>query len=309
MSKILVAILVSVLFSIFGCKKSESSKEAPVEINMNPLQAAFDEKELGKPLDWNTLSGSDKAFLSALEDKDAAKAKAALAAGAKADLDCGHGCTALMLAAATGDAELVAAVKKAGVKATPDAEPYLEILNFAENAKRPEFKAALDEIEKLSGRKPAPGERAGLYKLELNQEAAKAFLQEHHARLLKNGCFVFQYERSFGIGGKPDELWILPTKDKFAVMAFTGVDGINYEIDNFLVIRWMKRLDRDHPFLLTGCGRDFLEGRFTEKLTDAAALAKKMYAFCPDIVDQGTESVDALAEEIQKVNGFFFWWD
>jgi hypothetical protein len=87
------------------------------------------------------------------------------------------------------------------------------------------------------------------------------------------------------------------------------VDGINYDIDNHLVIRWMKRLDRDQPFLMTGCGRDFLSGRFVSKLPDADAMAKRMYAFCPDIVDQGTGSVEALAKELRKTNELYFWWD
>jgi hypothetical protein len=232
-----------------------------------------------------------------------------LAAGAKADLDCGHGCNALMLAAASGDSELVAAVRRAGVKETPDAAPYLEILKFAQNAEGLKYKAALAEIASLTGQKPAPEKRVGVYRLAMKAEPAKAFLDKNHARLLNEGCYVFLNEQHFGIGGEPDVLWILPTDDKFAVMAFTGVDGINYGLDNHLVIRWMKQLEKGQPYLLTGCGQDFMSGRFIGSLADADAMAKRMYAFCPDIVDQGTGSVEALAKELRDRNELYFWWD
>ena len=300
---------VLLVLGVFGCERHPTPVQTSDDQDVDPLKAAFEESELGGPVDFNSLSEVNSAFLLALLDRDAAAAKAALAAGADGNLDCGHGCTTLMLAAATGDEELVGAVKKAGAEETPDAQPYLEILNFAGNAERPEYQAALKEIARLSGKKPMPQELAGTYKLELDAEAARTFLDKHHAPLLDNGCYVFLYEQHFALGGRSDVLWILPTSDKYVVMAFTGVNGINYGIDNYLVIRWMKRLERDHPFVLTGCGFDFLSGRFETKLPDPAAMARRMYAFCPDIVDQGTGSVEALAKELRRTNELYFWWD
>lgn len=34
-----------------------------------------------------------------------------------------------------------------------------------------------------------------------------------------------------------------------------------------------------------------------------------MYALCADIVDQGTESIEALAAQLLVSNSWFFWWD
>lgn len=41
----------------------------------------------------------------------------------------------------------------------------------------------------------------------------------------------------------------------------------------------------------------------------ALALAKQQYLYCPDIVDQGTESIVGLAAELLKCPYWFFWWD
>ncbi|MGQ0423169.1 DUF4253 domain-containing protein, partial [Bacillus sp. HC-Mk] len=39
------------------------------------------------------------------------------------------------------------------------------------------------------------------------------------------------------------------------------------------------------------------------------SFAQEMYEFCPDIVEQGTESIEELVEEIKKTKKLFLWWD
>ena len=41
----------------------------------------------------------------------------------------------------------------------------------------------------------------------------------------------------------------------------------------------------------------------------ALELAMEQYAFCPDIVDQGYESVGRLADTLAKSSKWYFWWD
>lgn len=58
--------------------------------------------------------------------------------------------------------------------------------------------------------------------------------------------------------------------------------------------------------------RDVVEMQVARPPTtrDAAmALADEQYAYCNDIVDQGTESISALAAELIDAPFWFFWWD
>jgi hypothetical protein len=41
----------------------------------------------------------------------------------------------------------------------------------------------------------------------------------------------------------------------------------------------------------------------------ALALAKEQYLYCADIVDQGTDSIDALAAQLLDGERWYFWWD
>lgn len=42
---------------------------------------------------------------------------------------------------------------------------------------------------------------------------------------------------------------------------------------------------------------------------DAIKLAEEQFLYCPDIVEQGTETIDALASSLLNNKTWFFWWD
>ena len=88
-----------------------------------------------------------------------------------------------------------------------------------------------------------------------------------------------------------------------------GTNGWNYGIGPDSIVAWLRALERDHAFVLTGMGFDWVEGRFPSAIGDADALARRFYAFCPDVVDQGTETADALARELGASHRLYCWWD
>lgn len=44
-------------------------------------------------------------------------------------------------------------------------------------------------------------------------------------------------------------------------------------------------------------------------LEEAKKLAKEQYIYCPDIVDQGVETISNLTATLQDVGTWYFWWD
>ena len=59
-----------------------------------------------------------------------------------------------------------------------------------------------------------------------------------------------------------------------------------------------------------GRGHDEIDGRFLGKVKDPQRLARRMYRFCPDIVDQGVGTVAALAKSLKEDKPqLYFWWD
>ena len=147
----------------------------------------------------------------------------------------------------------------------------------------------------------------GCVAVQVPSETADNILKEHHRAFLDRGCYLLKSERGFTTG--KDQLTLLPTTKRTEVLAAFQTNGANCEIYTHDVIQWLDELEKTQPFLLTGAGFDWCEGTFTKPLVDSKKLAKKMYEFCPDIVDQGTGDVSRLALELKKTQRFFFWWD
>jgi hypothetical protein len=187
--------------------------------------------------------------------------------------------------------------------------------DFTAAAKDPRFQAAVQEASALLGAPPQPlrsegeGDQVkGGVSFDVPQQKLEAVLFRAHANFLAKGFYLFRCDQNFGIGGKPDKAALLPTTDKYAIMAAMETNGDNYEIGTAGVIAWMKELEVEQPYVLTGIGFDYMEGNFTAPVKDPPGLARRMYQFCPDIVEQGVATVGALANELE--NGkLYFWWD
>ena len=185
------------------------------------------------------------------------------------------------------------------VSAEPAPKP-----DFSIAVKSAKFLAAMGELEKLCGTKRQPmAEVNGGFTLHV--ESGREFdLDTVQRDFLKKGAYVFSpdsnFERSLGI---------LPTTDKYDVLLAMQTNGQNYDLMPQDVVAWLRKLEGEQPFAITSAGFDFLGGKFLSKIAKPAELAKQMYEFCPDIVDQGAGDVKALAAELRKSGTLYFWWD
>jgi hypothetical protein len=72
----------------------------------------------------------------------------------------------------------------------------------------------------------------------------------------------------------------------------------------------LKQLETEQPFVVTEAGLDYVGGKFLQRVDDPRQLAERMFAFCPDIVDQGVGSVSNLEKELAKPSPqLYLWWD
>lgn len=193
-----------------------------------------------------------------------------------------------------------------------DPEVYLlpsSPVDFSERSRNPEFQNSLGLLSNELGLRFSPLDGiAGAYQASASYSSVEQNLLQWHQTALKHGAFLIRVDCNFGISDQPDVLAVLPTTDKYEVIQAVGTDGVNFDVDNAAVIVWLRAMEEQNPFTLTGAGLDFLEGYFVSPPQNAPALARRMYEFCPDVVDQGTGSVEALADEVAK-GKLYFWWD
>ena len=180
--------------------------------------------------------------------------------------------------------------------------------DFAKAAANSGFKALVREVEALCGAKAESlGDIEGGYSFAVARAEADKLIADHHQRLLQQGAYFFRHHRDHR--DIQDKLGLLPTQDWEDLIRAFQTNGANYDLMPADVARWLRKLCPQQPFIITGAGWDWLEGRFTGPVKNSRKLAHQMYEFCPDIVDQGIGSVKDLARALEKDGYFFYWWD
>ncbi len=244
--------------------------------------------------------------------------------GVTVDAQNARGSTALALAKTGEVAQLLRAAgaepsADVGVAVTPDAIHRLreEMKTLPERATAPAFTAAAERIGDLVKRTPAPWKRRKGVVYFHNVAIGDRELERLQAEVRGNGFTLVYINAVPGENGRLS-LILLPTSNKFAALLACGTNGINRGHDTSAVISWLLTMDAEHPFVLIGCGHDFLHGRLTGSVSHAAPLAERMIAFCPDMVEQAgieirtlsrSAQIAALAAQLSSSGSFEFWWD
>jgi hypothetical protein len=173
--------------------------------------------------------------------------------------------------------------------------------SFTEAAKRPEYERAVADLEKLCGKRRRPMKEAkGGFVLCLDAAKAKSFkLEKINADFLKRGCYVFDTEA----GRDKNRIGILPTADKYDVILALGTNGVNWDLETQDIISWLRRLEKEQPFILTGISWEHVSGRFTTKIKQPEKLAMRLLEFAPDVGDP-----ICMENELRNSAGFWLWW-
>lgn len=145
--------------------------------------------------------------------------------------------------------------------------------------------------------------------IKFNQDSKSAYslVIKLRDKFRERGYYIYISESNFG--HSPDVVTILKTNDKFDVLRFEGTSGINYDITLEDIIDKLSIWDKKYGLKLVGSGIDFLEADYNHVPNDIDAYSKELYAFCPDIVDQGVGSLDALQADIKITKKLYLWWD
>jgi hypothetical protein len=130
------------------------------------------------------------------------------------------------------------------------------------------------------------------------------------------GASVLDLGRPIGCGPSGKFLGLLPTTDKFSMLAACGPSpGGDHGEDGGLflpdVVAWFRALAARWPFTLLGSGRDFVYIEFEEEISaaDAMEIAMRTADFASDTITQGSGTEAKLARQIQEKGRVYFWWD
>jgi hypothetical protein len=118
------------------------------------------------------------------------------------------------------------------------------------------------------------------------------------------------YRSRMGFGGEHDEVCVLQTQQvDLGILRYEQTDGINYDITTDSLVSVLLEWSKEFDLSITGASGDWVEASIGKEPKDWNEFAARVYAFCPDVVDQGTGSVAALADQMKQTRTLYLWWD
>ena len=170
-----------------------------------------------------------------------------------------------------------------------------------------EMKTSGQNLRQLEGRDDT-GERSAVDGLSIDVQMDETyFLRERLQQLAGPGLVVFVATRGYGMGA--DEIAVQQTENPCDTITVMGSHGGNYNIWPEDIVATFIDLDKRFGLELTGAGPDWVQGDFKRQPTDMLAFAKEVYEFCPDVVQQGTDTVPGLADAMAQTSRVFLWSD
>ncbi len=97
--------------------------------------------------------------------------------------------------------------------------------------------------------------------MSVAESRAEGLIAGAQQRFVDQGFYLFRSQQNFGVRGQPDHVALFPRSDPYEILRLMGTNGWNYDIGPDSIVAWLRALERDHPFVLTGIGFDWVEGR------------------------------------------------
>jgi len=128
-----------------------------------------------------------------------------------------------------------------------------------------------------------------------------------------NNSFVLPFDINSGKPRDDLSMALLPTRSPWEAAAYhLGWTGVNYDLEPEHHVAVHKYWHERYGAELVTAAIDTMEMRVTRPPRDydaAMKLAREQGGYCPDIIMQGVETLDALAKTVLAASAWYFWWD
>ena len=104
------------------------------------------------------------------------------------------------------------------------------------------------------------------------------------------------------------EVVVAPIQEKWDILRLARTDAVNYDMQTEDVISWLAERDSMLQLDILQANTDTVFAALGAVPADMDSFLAELYEFCPDIVDQGVGSVEALSEMIDA-RVLYLWWD
>jgi hypothetical protein len=169
----------------------------------------------------------------------------------------------------------------------------------------PYYVTVLMQTENLKGDKGFESRK--LAGFSVRTRSSDEVIDKFRRELRAKGYLIFKTQR--GYGRVPDIVSVIRGTSSYDILKILETEATAYHNDTRTIIAWLKSRQQEGSFVVTGGGADWVEARFVKPPKDYLAFSRKVAAFAPDVLSHGPRTVERLAEQIEKQNGFYLVWD
>lgn len=146
-----------------------------------------------------------------------------------------------------------------------------------------------------------------IIKFEVNHEETFKVMSALGKKIENSKYQVFHSRISYD--NTPEIICVLKSSDKYDTLRAFNTNGINYDIDTDKLIEKLQKWDKEYGINILGVDFDWVDIKFNSLPGDLKKFAEEIYEFCPDSVDQGVGTIEALEKMIKEEQRVFLWWD
>ncbi len=121
------------------------------------------------------------------------------------------------------------------------------------------------------------------------------------------GFLIFRSEQNYG--SVPDVVTVVRGESSYDILRVQRTEAPHYQLSTASIIKWLRAQERSGSFVITGAGADWVEASFIRQPRNLKAFARNVVAFAPDVLRDGSFTVDRIADQMARTNGFRLVWD
>lgn len=134
---------------------------------------------------------------------------------------------------------------------------------------------------------------------------ANNYVKKNKSFFKNKGYLLFVFE---GDDSKKN-IAIIKGSNEMDILNYRKTAGLNYNLQNADIVAKMNDWNTKYGIIVVGCGRNWLEIEFKNLPKNAALLAKEVYHYGPDSINECEATISDLTNCIKKTRGIVLLWD
>ncbi len=150
----------------------------------------------------------------------------------------------------------------------------------------------------------------GIIIKDLYENEAKAIFNIYYARSTGEGNYIYLTHLHFdSLNHSFFDIAIVQAKNQLEAVKRVGTSSKNYDVSNEKVLEKLESWNHKINYKIMVIDVNRIEGYLLSNPLSMKKFTEEIYEFCPDVIDKGYGTMDAMIKYYEVNKYFWLWWD